>query len=213
MIRAVLFDLDGTLMDSTDAIVNSYFHTFDTIGEPRPERSVIIATIGDPLHKQFPTMTSHDVDECIRIYRAYYAEHSAAITTLLPGVEETLATLAERGIKLGFVTSKRREAAEMLLEHLGTLHYMDARIGPLEVTQHKPHPEPVQKAMEILGVSPEETVFVGDMHFDVLAGLAADVVTIAVATGYQTRAQLEALNPDATCDTMYEVRDHILGLL
>jgi 2-phosphoglycolate phosphatase len=213
MIRAVLFDLDGTLMDSTDAIVNSYFHTFDTIGEPRPERGTVIATIGDPIHKQFPTMTSHDVDECIRIYRAYYAEHSAAITTLPPGVEETLATLSERGIKLGFVTSKRREAAEMLLEHLGALHYMDVRIGPLEVTQHKPHPEPVQKAMEILGVTPDETVFVGDMHFDVLAGLAAGVETIAVATGYQTRAQLEALNPDATCDTMYEVRDHSLGLL
>ena len=213
MIRAVLFDLDGTLMDSTDAIVNSYFHTFDTIGEPRPERGTIIGTIGDPLQKQFPTMTSHDVDECIRIYRAYYGEHSAAITTLLPGVEETLATLAGRGIKMGFVTSKRREAAEMLLEHLGALHYMDARIGPLEVTEHKPHPEPVQKAMAVLGVQPEETVFVGDMHFDVLAGLAAGAVTIAVATGYETRAQLEALAPDAVYDTMYEVRDHILGLL
>ena len=213
MIRAVLFDLDGTLMDSTDAIVNSYFHTFDTIGEPRPDRETIIGTIGDPLHKQFPTMTDHDVDECIRIYRAYYGEISAAITTLLPGVEETLATLAERGIKLGFVTSKRREAAEMLLEHLGALHYMDARIGPLEVTHHKPHPEPVQKAMEILGVQPEETVFVGDMHFDVLAGLAAGVLTLAVATGYQGRESLETLGADGVYDTMFEVRDHILGLL
>ena len=67
--------------------------------------------------------------------------------------------------------------------------------------------------MAVLGVTPEETVFVGDMHFDVLAGLAAGVVTLAVATGYETRAQLEALNPDATYDSMYEVRDHILGLL
>jgi pyrophosphatase PpaX len=158
-------------------------------------------------------MTNHDVDECIRIYRAYYGEHSAAITTLLPGVEETLSVLAQRGIKMGFVTSKRREAAEMLLEHLDALHYMDVRIGPLEVTEHKPHPEPVQKAMALLGVQPEETVFVGDMHFDVLAGLAAGVVTLAVATGYETREQLEALRPHAVYDTMGEVLAHILELL
>ncbi len=213
MIRAVLFDLDGTLMDSTDAIVDSWFYTFDTLGEPRPDRQLIVDTIGYPLRKQLPMMTDHDVDECIRIYRGHYTAHSAPKTFLLPGAEEALATFAERGLRMGFATSKKREAAEMLLEHLGALHYMDARIGPLEVTKHKPDPEAVQKAMEILGVTPEETVFVGDMHFDVLAGLAAGVTTLAVTTGYETREQLEALQPHAVYDSLYEVRDHIVGML
>lgn len=213
MIRAVLFDLDGTVIDSTDAIVQSHFHTFDTLGLPRPTRDFIISTIGFPMEVQVPMMTDHDPEEFIRIYRAWYEAHSAPMTVMLPGVEETFADLHARGVRLGFVTSKKRAAAEMLLEHLGTLHYMDARIGPMDVTHHKPHPEPVEKAMAQLGVGPEETAFIGDMHFDVLAGQAAGVLTIAVTTGYETRAELEALNPAAVYDTMLEVRDHLLPLL
>lgn len=213
MIRAVLFDLDGTLMDSTDAIVDSWFYAFDFLGLPRPDRQLIIDTIGYPLRKQIPMMTDHDVDECIRIYRGHYTEHSAPKTTLLPGAADMLAAFAARGLRMGFVTSKKREAAEMLLDHLGALHYMEVRIGPLEVTKHKPDPEPVQKAMDALGVTPAETVFVGDMHFDVLAGQAAGVITLAVTTGYQSRAALEALSPHAVYDSLHEVREHVLGLL
>lgn len=213
MIRAVLFDLDGTVMDSTDAIVASWFYAFDTIGEPRPDRQLIIDTIGYPLRKQIPMMTGYDVDECIRIYRGHYTAHSAPMTTLLPGAAEAMADFRARGLRMGFATSKKREAAEMLLEHLDVLHYMEARIGPLEVSKHKPDPEPVQKAMAALDVTPEETVFVGDMHFDVLAGLAAGVTTLAVTTGYQTREELEALSPHGVYDSLHEVREHVLGML
>ncbi len=210
MIRAVLFDLDGTLIDSTDAIVDSYNHTFDTIGVARPGRQVIIDTIGHPLQNQFSMMTSHDVDECIRIYRAHYTEHSPAKTTLLPGAAETLETFRERGLHQGFATSKKREAAEMLLEHLDVLHYMETRIGPADVAQPKPHPEALEKAMSALGITPAETVFVGDMHFDILAGQAAGVTTLGVATGYASRESLEALQPDGVFDTLLEVRDAVL---
>jgi len=213
MIRAVLFDLDGTVMDSTDAIVESHFHTFDTLGLPRPARDLIIGTIGFPMEKQVPMMTDHDPEVFIPIYRAWYEANSPAMTVLLPGVEETFADLHGRGVRMGFVTSKKRAAAEMLMEHLGALHYMDARIGPMDVTHHKPHPEPVEKAMAQLGVRPEETAFVGDMHFDILAGQAAGALTLAVTTGYETRAQLEALHPAGVYDSMLEVRDHLLPLL
>lgn len=212
MVRAVLFDLDGTLLDSTDAIVDSWFYTFDTIGEPRPDREAIIRSIGYPLRKQFPMFTAYDVNECIRIYRAHYTEHSPPKTSLLPGAKEMLSAFAAAGFRMGFVTSKKREASEMLLAHLGALHYMEARIGPLEVTKHKPDPEPVEKAMAQLGVGPAETVFVGDMHFDVLAGQAAGVTSVAVTTGYQSRAELEALGPAAVLDSLHEVRDFVLAL-
>jgi len=213
MIRAVLFDLDGTLIDSTDAIVDSYNHTFDHIGEARPARQIIIDTIGHPLRKQFGMMTSHDVEECIRVYRAHYTEHSRAKTALLPGAAGTLEMFHTRGLRQGFATSKKREAAEMLLDHLGVLHYMETRIGPGEVAEPKPHPEALEKAMAALNVSPSETVFVGDMHFDILAGQAAGVTTYGVATGYASRESLEALQPDGVFDTLAEVRDAVLDVL
>ena len=210
MIRAILFDLDGTLIDSTDAIVDSYNHTFAMIGEAQPDRQVIIDTIGHPLKKQFPMLTSHDVNECIRIYRAHYTQHSPEKTTLLPGAAETLATFHARGLRQGFATSKKREAAEMLLEHLGILHYMETRIGPADVAQPKPHPEALEKAMAELGVTPSETVFIGDMHFDILAGQAAGVTTFGVATGYASRESLEALKPDGVFNTLMEAQNAIL---
>jgi HAD superfamily hydrolase (TIGR01509 family) len=213
MIRAVLFDLDGTLIDSTDAIVDSYFHTFDTVGVARPERQFIIDTIGHPLRKQFGMMTDHDVEECIRVYRAHYTAHACEKTSLLPGAAECLAAFQNRKLRQGFATSKKREAAEMLLAHLNVLEYMEVRVGPGDVSQPKPHPESLEKAMAELGVGPEETVFIGDMHFDILAGQAAGVTTYAVATGYASRSSLEALQPDGVFDTLLGAQDAVLKRL
>jgi len=209
MIRTVLFDLDGTLIDSTDAIVASFFHMFDTLGAPRPPRETIIASIGKPLHEQLPELTDLDVETCITAYRGHYEATACDSTVLLPGAAEILPWLHDRGIRIGFATSKKREASEMLLDHLGVLQYFGARIGPFEVSRPKPDPEALFAAMAQLDALPEETAFIGDMHFDVLAGKAAGVLTLAVATGYLSRSELERLEPCHLFDSLHEIREFL----
>jgi phosphoglycolate phosphatase-like HAD superfamily hydrolase len=153
-LKAVLFDLDGTLIDSTDAIVGSMFHVFDSLGEVRPTRQAIIDSIGCPLREQLQYLTQRDLDACIALYRPHYAATAREHTTLLPGAREIFAFLKGAGVPMGLATSKKREAAEMLLEHLGVLHYLDVRIGPDEVTHPKPHPEPLLLAATSMGVAP-----------------------------------------------------------
>ncbi|MBI2434020.1 MAG: HAD-IA family hydrolase [Candidatus Hydrogenedentes bacterium] len=211
MLRAVIFDLDGTLIDSTEAIVASMFHMFDVMERTRPLRQAIIDSIGHPLEVQLTYLTDCPPAHCIPIYRRHYAEHSAAQTFLLPGARETLEALQAAGLRLAFATSKSRISAEMLLEHLGVLHFFEARIGPEEVQHTKPHPEAVLRALEALEVGPNEAIFVGDMHFDVLAGAAAGVRTLALTTGYATRRELEALQPEAVFDSLLEVRDYVMA--
>lgn len=214
MIRAVAFDLDGTLIDSTDAIVQSVLHTFDVLGGPRrdgPSREAIVRTIGHPLEKQFSLLTAHDPHVCARIYRERYREICRAMTTLIPGAKETLDALAQAGLAMGFVTSKRRQFAEMILEHLGVLDFFGVRIGPDDVARPKPQPDPILRALDLFGVPADAMRYVGDMDFDVLACRAAGVRCVAVTTGYAARAELEALQPEIVLDSLREVAAYLLA--
>ena len=211
MFRAAVFDLDGTFIDSTDAIIASFFHTFDALGEPRPPREVLTAGIGHVLEDQFALYTDTDPFHCTGIYRAYYGTICNEMTTLLPGARETVEQLTQAGLKLGFATSKQRAFAEQILDYLGVLDFFESRIGPGDVTHPKPHPECVQRSLDNLGVQPNECIFVGDTDFDVKACAAAGVPCIAVTTGYNTRAQLQALSPLAVLDDLHEVTDLILA--
>ncbi len=210
MIRAVAFDLDGTLIDSTEAIVESFFHTFDAIGVSRPPRRQIVNTIGHLLEDQFAQVTDHDPSECVRIYRAHYAGIACDATDLLPGATECTQQLRDAGLRLAFVTSKKRTYAEMILGHLGLLEPFECRIGPEDVTHGKPHAEPVLKVLEQLGLPADEMLVVGDTAFDVGAAHNAGVRCVCVTTGYDTRDELAALNPDAVFDTLREVTHYIL---
>jgi pyrophosphatase PpaX len=212
--RAVLYDLDGTLIDSTEAIVGCFMHTFDHFGIARPDARAIVDSIGAPLEDQFQHFWPEgDSAECCRVYRERYATVCREQTYLLPGAREILAACAHAGLRQGFATSKRRLYAEMILEHLGVLGYFETGIGPDEVTHHKPHPEAVLKATAAMQVTPEETFFIGDTHYDVEAGKAAGARVVCVTTGYATRDALEALEPEAVYDTLDEVRDHVLSAL
>lgn len=210
MIRAAVFDLDGTFIDSTDAIVASFFHTFDTLGEPRPPRQALMAGIGHVLEDQFSLYTDTDPFHCTKIYRAYYGTICNEMTSLLPGAREAAERLRAAGLRLGFATSKQRHFAEQILGHLGVLEHFESRVGPGDVSHPKPHPECVHRALDDLGVQPHECMFIGDTDFDVKAAAAAGVPCIAVTTGYNTREQLEALAPLAVLDSLHEATGLIL---
>jgi 2-phosphoglycolate phosphatase len=208
-VKAIIFDLDGTLIDSTDAIVDSMHHVFDTIGEERPTRAAIIDSIGCPLREQLQILTQHDTDACIAIYRPHYTATAREKTVLLPGAGELLTWLHARGIPIGLATSKKREAAEMLLGHLGVLHYFAVRIGPDEVTHPKPHPEPLLMAAAALGVAPGDAYYIGDMYFDVNAAQAAGMPCIALTTGYCSHAELSALGPEVVLGGLPEAHAYL----
>lgn len=209
MIRAVTYDLDGTLIDSTEAIVESFMHTFDVIGEPRPPREVIVRGIGHIIEDQFAQMTDRDPHECVRIYRAHYGKICCGKTFLLPGAAEGLAELQAMGLKLAFATSKRLSYAELILDHLGVLGYFESRIGPDEVAHPKPHPEAVLKSLEGLGVDADEMFFVGDTYFDVYAARDAGVRCLCVSTGYNTHEELESFAPEAVFRSLFDVTGYI----
>ncbi len=211
MLKAVIFDLDGTLIDSTEPILSGYEYTFAQLDLPVPDRQAVLDTIGAPLEVQVPMLTTAcTAEEFSSIYRPYYNEHAPGLTVLLPGAKEALDAFAEAGLKIGFATSKKREVSEMLLEHLGVLHHFESCVGPYEVENPKPHPEPLYVSAKNLNLTVEELAFVGDMHFDIHCAQAAGVRAIAVATGYLSREKLEALNAEVVLDDLYAVRDYLL---
>ncbi len=210
-VLAVTFDLDGTIIDSTEAIVESFFHTFDTLGEPRPERDALVGTIGHLLEDQFALFSKRDPATCARVYREYYASVMCDKTFLLPGAREALEQLRASGMRIGFATSKLRTYSERILAHLGVLDFFESRIGPREVNHPKPHPAAVLASAEALGVPAHAMAFVGDTHFDVLAAHAAGARCLCVTTGYATRAVLEALEPEAVYDSLADVTRHLLA--
>lgn len=213
MIHAATFDLDGTVIDSTEAIVDAFFHTFRALEEDLPPRDRVVDTIGHTLEDQFKLLCGRDPAECAAIYRAHYRDICLAKTRLLPGAAACLDRLRAAGLRLGFATSKRREYASVILEHLGVLDRFTSRIGPEDVTHPKPHPEALEVSLARLGVQADEMVFVGDMHFDVLAARRAGVRCLCVTTGYAGRAELEALEPEAVFDDLAALTDYLLAHL
>lgn len=207
---AVAFDLDGTLIDSTPAIVESFHYAADKLGRARISDADIVASIGHLLEDQF-RMFWPDADPilCARVYRENYARVACQKTTLLPGARAVLETCAALRLKSAVVTSKKLLYAEMILEHLGVLQFFSVRIGPDEVTHAKPHPEAMLKCAAALEVAPADLAVIGDTDFDVRAAHAAGARCLCVTTGYDTRATLEALRPEAVFDTLDEIGSYI----
>lgn len=205
--RTVLFDLDGTLIDSVELIIDSYDHAFRTHGIGPLSREEIIAGIGTPLVAVFRRFTDDPVviEEWIATYREYNLAHHDARVRAFPGAVEMVRTIRAAGRRLGLVTSKNVSGANRGLDLVGLEGTMEVIIGSDTVTRHKPDPEPVLRALAEFGAQPEDAVFIGDSHHDVAAGRAAGVRTIAVCWGPLSRTELEASGADCYCMTPAEV--------
>lgn len=209
---AVGFDLDGTLIDSTDAIVASFFHTFRTMNHTAPSREEIIGTISATLEEQFAMISKLDPKQAALVYREHYVRTAPSTTLLLPGVAESLAQLQTAGIRMGVATSKRRSSAEPILAYLNIARHFEACIGPEDVTHPKPHPEPLHALMRQMGVArPAEFVYIGDTPYDAKAALAAEVPFIGVTTGYATREELADHGAQTIVDTITDAANCVLN--
>jgi pyrophosphatase PpaX len=193
---AVLFDLDGTLIDSIGLLLACVRHAFE--GRDRsPTDEEWIATLGTPLRAQLSAYvdTDEEIEAVTSRYRTFQREQHDILTTDYPGVRETLAELQRRGHPMGVVTSKSNEMMDRGLEWLGALEMMGTRIGMNSCELHKPDPMPVRIALHELGYEPHEALFVGDSPHDIKSGNAAGVISVAALWGPFTREQLEPHGP------------------
>ena len=193
---AVLFDLDGTLIDSIGLLLECMHHAFEG-RTPAPTDEEWIATLGTPLRKQLAAYIDSDaeIETVTAKYRTYQRERHDSLTKSYPGVNEVILELHRRGHPMGVVTSKSNEMMDRGLEWLGALEMMRTRIGMNSCDIHKPDPFPVRLALKELGYEPHEALFVGDSPHDIKAGNAAGVISVAALWGPFTRAQLEPYHP------------------
>ncbi len=197
-VTTVLFDLDGTLIDSIDLILSSYRHTMRAHGHPMPSDDVWLAGLGTPLWAQFGRLVDEpaEIAAMVETYRAHNLAHHDSMVREYPGVLDAVRSLSDRGARLGIVTSKKREAAERGLALCGFDGLFDATVCADDVERHKPDPAPVTRALDLLGAAPSATLFVGDSPHDMAAGRGAGVTTVAALWGPFPRHLLEPEQPD-----------------
>jgi HAD superfamily hydrolase (TIGR01509 family) len=211
MIKCVLFDLDGTLIQTTEIILDAFRVTFKKFF---PELTLTDETytnmLGQTLFTTFGYYadSKEKVDEMVAFYRLYSNDLIEQGLQAYPGAEETLRYLKKKKIKVGIVTSKMRHVATHHLELTHLLEWIDGIIGYEDVTEHKPSPEPIQKALALLQAKEEETIYVGDHENDIIAAQKAGISTCAVTYSHRLREML-SYRPDYVIDELKHMKDVI----
>jgi pyrophosphatase PpaX len=202
----VLFDLDGTVIDSGAIILASMRHAAKEVLGQEPSDELLMVAVGGPgLEAQMHTLAPDQVEELVRVYRAHNEPLHEELVCC-PGMDDVLVRLKDEGRLLGIVTAKRRATVELAFNVLPIAHLFDTVVGGDETERHKPDPEPLLLAAERLDVDPKECAYVGDSPFDIRAAKAAGMDAIAVTWGgIHNRAKLEAEEPDAIVDSAEEL--------
>lgn len=198
----VLFDLDGTVIDSGGIILASMRHaTREVLGREYADEELMRAVGGPGLEAQMEAFDPARVDELVTVYRAHNEPLHEELLCCA-GMEDALERLHAEGRRLAVVTAKRRSTVELAFAHVPLGHLFEVIVGGDETERHKPDPEPLLLAAERLGASPEEAVYIGDSPFDVRAAKAAGMASVAVTWGrIHDRSRLENEHPDAIVDT------------
>lgn len=209
-IHTILFDLDGTLIDTNELIIASFMHTFEHYGKEL-SRNEAIEFIGPPLKDTLHQIDPDQVEEMVKTYREHNLYHHDNYVTAFPNVVETIDQLKKNNFKLGIVTTKMNRTVEMGLKVTGLSKYFETIITLDDVTHAKPHPEPVLKAMQELDASANSTLMIGDNHHDIDAGKNAGVQTAGVAWSLKGKEKLSEYKPTYMLDDMQDLLK-ILGV-
>ncbi len=215
MQAAVLFDFDGTLVDTTEMIHQSMRHaTSSVLGRDDIPREILLANVGRPLPRQMELIDAAKAESLLEAYRNHHEEYHDDLIGEFPGVEESLSRLRSAGTKVAVVTSKRRSSVEMALRNFPGLRDVVNRFVTLEDTkEHKPHPEPLWRGLELLGGVPRErAAYVGDSPFDVQAANAAGLTSVAVSWGAFSEDRLREAGPDHLVPDIASAVDVLLTL-
>jgi pyrophosphatase PpaX len=202
----VLFDLDGTVVDSGAIILASMRHAAkEVLGIEPPDEELMAAVGGPGLEAQMRELAPDRVEELVTVYRAHNEPlHDELVSC--EGIDDVLVRLKEEGRRLGIVTAKRRATVELAFATVPLGHLFETVVGGDETERHKPSPEPLLLAAKRMHADPHECAYVGDSPFDIRAAKAAGMHAVAVTWGgIHDRAKLEAEEPDAIVDTPEEL--------
>ncbi|MCM8710888.1 pyrophosphatase PpaX [Clostridium sp. SYSU_GA19001] len=205
MIKAVLFDLDGTLIDTNELIIQSFNYTLKKHLNLEVDRNELVMHFGEPLLNTLEYFDKDNAHVLMQTYRGYNEAIHDEVAKEIVGAKETLNELKALGVKVGIVTSKRRTLAERGLNLFNLLHKMDVIITPEDTTKHKPDGEPVIKACENLGILPEEALMVGDSHNDILSGKNAGAKTCLVKYTVLPLHKIMEHNPDYAVEKIEDI--------
>ncbi|RKQ35555.1 pyrophosphatase PpaX [Oceanobacillus halophilus] len=203
-VHTILFDLDGTLIDTNELIIASFTHTFNHYNLPYT-REEIIEFNGPPLVETFKSIDPNRVDEMVRVYREHNLEEHDNYVKAFPNVMETLDILKEKNYRLGVVTTKMTESVNRGLKITGLENYFDTIVTLDDVTHPKPHPEPVMKAMKELNTDASSTLMVGDNSHDIESGKNAGVKTAGVSWSFKGKERLLKFEPTYMLEDMRDL--------
>jgi len=193
MQKVILFDLDGTLIDSTEAILDSFKKSFEYFAKESPKEKDILPLIGIPLFDMFVSLGVDEskANEYVKKYKENYSQIHTIKTKLLPKAKEAVELAFNSGAKVGVVTTKTGKYSIELLEHFGLMRYFNVLIGSEDVKKHKPHPEPIFKALESLNISKSNKIYmIGDTCMDMIAAKNAGIRGVGVEFKYTNLTEL-----------------------
>ncbi|MCV9888113.1 pyrophosphatase PpaX [Metabacillus halosaccharovorans] len=204
-INTLLFDLDGTLINTNELIIESFLHTLHSYYPDQYKRDDVLPFIGPTLYDTFTSINPEKTEEMVKVYRKFNHEQHDTLVTEYETVFETIKTLKEHGFKLGIVTTKIRDTVNMGLKLTKLDQFFDVVVTLDDVENAKPHPEPVLNALAQLDSKPEEAIMVGDNHHDVEAGKNAGTKTAGVSWSIKGREYISSHNPDYLLERMSDL--------
>ncbi|MHB9144961.1 MAG: pyrophosphatase PpaX [Symbiobacteriia bacterium] len=199
-IKALLLDLDGTVLDTNGLIVASFQHTLDELLGIRVTAEELYPFFGEPLQDTMARFSLARAEEMVAHYRAYNIANHDRLARTFPGLGDALTALHGAGLRLAIVTSKYEATARRGLDLFGLTPLFEVLVGLDATTRHKPNPEPALKALEMLDLAPAETVMIGDTILDIGCGRGAGTLTAAVGWSVFPRDSLLAAKPDYWLD-------------
>ena len=209
-IRGIVFDLDGTLIDSYQAIYLGFHHAYKQMGLPPLTYEEVRRVVGQGLNHTFRELLGEErVPQAITLFRQKYEEIFPAHTHLLPEVREVLESLHGRGIRLAVATNKLGRFSRAICEHFGMEKLFTVVVGDGDVSQNKPHPEMLCLAMEKMGTKKDQTLFVGDSVIDIQTAQNAGVRVLAVPTGNTEREDLVKARPTVLLERFSDLLAHV----
>jgi pyrophosphatase PpaX len=201
----VIFDLDGTVVDTVELIRDSFRHTVTTVLGHELSDSVMLAGVGQPLMPQMQALSPEHAEELYNVYREYNHRRHDELIKPYAGMQAALMALRAAGRRLGIVTSKSRDTTAMAFRVLGMRDLFDEVVTATDSTVHKPLPEPVLLCLERLGGEAARAIFIGDAPADIVAGAAAGLTTAAVTWGLFSRDDLLAAKPTHVLETPEQI--------